>query len=95
MSETVLRGFMKEAKTKYYDYSDASLRVATMYGGARFGHEHAAITDLEFATIEDDDPKKQLLECDSSLLRGHGELFEFQFLCDEYCKKRNRKNWEV
>lgn len=54
----------------HYDYSDASLRIAIMSEDAKFGHEHVQITDIEFAALEEDDPRKQLLECTGSLVRG-------------------------
>ena len=76
----------------HYDYSDASLRIAIMSEDAKFGHEHVQITNIEFAALEEDDPRKQLLECAGSLVRGEGGLGDFQFLCNEYCRKRKQEN---
>ena len=59
---------------------------------AKFGHEHVQITNIEFAALEEDDPRKQLLECAGSLVRGEGGLGDFQFLCNEYCRKRKQEN---
>jgi len=73
------------------DYYDASLRIAILHGDAKFGHEHVMITDLEFASIAEDDPRKPLLECGSSLITGAGGLSDFQFLCDEYSQKVAQK----
>lgn len=82
-------------KTCYYDFSDASLRVAYIYGAARFGHEHVKIVDVEFTKPKEDDPKYELLCCAQSLVQGHGGLNDLQFLCDEYnCRRKNQKNRE-
>lgn len=83
--------FDEESENRcYFDYSDASLRVAYIYGAARFGHEHIKITDVEFARPKEDDPKYRLLCCAQSLVRGYGGLNELQFFSDEYnCNKQN------
>ena len=75
---------VESKKQCYFDYSDASLRAAYIYGAARFGHEHVKITDVEFARPKEDDPKYRLLCCAQSLVQGHGGLDELQFLSDEY-----------
>ena len=74
---------VKEKKLTYYDYSDVSLRVAYIYGAARFGHEHVKITNIEFAMPDDNNPKYRILCCAQDLLLGGGGLNEFQILCDE------------
>lgn len=83
--------FNEESENQcYFDYSDASLKVAYIYGEARFGHEHVKITDVEFARPKEDDPKYRLLCCAQSLVQGRGGLNELQFLSDEYnCNKQN------
>ena len=81
-------------RMKYFDYSAASLRVAYIYGAARFGHEHVKIVDVEFARPKEDDPKYRLLCCAQSLVQGHGGLNDFQFLCDEYNFRKNKQNQE-
>lgn len=72
-----------------YDFGDASLRVAYIYGAARFGHEHVKIVDVEFARPKEDDLKYRLLCCAQSLVQGYGGLNDLQFLCDEYnCRRK-------
>lgn len=78
-------------RQKYFDYSDASLRVAYLYGDARFGHEHVKIADVEFARLEEGDSKYELLHGARSLIEGHGGLADFQFLCDEYCRTQESR----
>ena len=76
-------------KSCCYDFGDASLRVAYIYGAARFGHEHVKIVDVEFARPKEDDPKYGLLCCAQSLVQGRGGLNDLQFLCDEYnCRRK-------
>lgn len=86
--------FDKESENQcYFDYSDASLRVAYIYESARFGHEHVKITDVEFARPKEDDPKYRLLCCAQSLVQGQGGLHDLQFLIDEYsCRRKNKQN---
>lgn len=78
-------------KRSYLDFCDASLRVAYIYGAARFGHEHVKIVDVEFARPTENDPKYGLLCCAQSLVQGRGGLSDLQFLCDEYNCRRNKK----
>lgn len=85
----------REQRYACYDYSDVSLRVAYVYGAARFGHEHAKVVDMEFASPDENDPKYRLLCCAQSLVLGKGGLNDFQFLCDEYnCRRRVKNNYE-
>lgn len=82
---------IRKQKLTFYDYSDASLRLAAMNSEAEFWHEHAKIADIEFATLEEDNLKKQVLECAADLVRGCGGLSDFQFACEEYCRKNAMK----
>lgn len=65
--------------------------LAAMNSEAEFWHEHAKIADIEFATLEEDNLKKQVLECAADLVRGCGGLSDFQFACEEYCRKNAMK----
>ena len=81
-------------KHEYCDYDGTSLRVAYIYGAARFGHEHVSVVDLEFATPDEADPKYSLLYCAQSLTLGQGGLNDFQFICDEYKTRWREKGNE-
>lgn len=78
---------IQNQRYRFNDYGDVSLRVATMDADAKFGHKHVKIVDIEFATLKDDDPKKTVLECAADLVNGCGSLSDFQFACEEYCRK--------
>ena len=73
------------------DYSDASLRVAYIYGAARFGHAHPEIVDIVWAAPDEDDPKYRLLNCARDLMRGKGGLSDFQLECEAYGYIRSAK----
>lgn len=85
---------LMKPKHEYCDYDGTSLRVAYIYGAARFGHEHVSVVDLEFATPDEDDPKYRLLYCAQNLTLGQGGLNEFQFICDEYKSRWREKSNE-
>lgn len=74
----------------FSDYSDATIRIAYIYEKANFSHIHVNIADVEYAGLEEDDPKKMVFQCAQSLLRGYGGLSDFQYACEEYCKKNGR-----
>ena len=82
---------LEKPKHEYCDYDGTSLRVAYIYGPARFGHEHVSVVDLEFATPDEADPKYALLYCAQSLALGQGGLNDFQFICDEYKSRWREK----
>lgn len=73
------------------DYSDATIRVAYICEKANFGHTHVNIADVEYAELENDDPKNMLLRCAQSLLRGYGGLGDFQYACEEYSRKKGKE----
>lgn len=73
------------------DYSDATIRVAYIYENAKFGHVHVNITDVEYAEVKEEDPKKIVLICAQSLLKGCGGLSDFQYACEEYCRKMSEE----
>lgn len=76
---------------RFSDYSDATIRVAYIYEKANFGHMHVNIADVEYAELEEDDSKNMLLQCAQSLLRGYGGLGDFQYACEEYCRKTGKE----
>lgn len=78
----------KNHETSYFsDYSDATIRVTYICEKASFGHAHVNIADVEYAELEENDPKNMLFQCAQSLLRGYGGLSDFQYACEEYCRK--------
>lgn len=78
-------------KSCFGDYSDATMRVAYICEKANFGHAHVNIADVEYAELETNDPKNMLLQCVQSLLRGYGGLGDFQYACEEYCRKTGKE----
>ena len=54
------------SKNSSVDYSDFQIPVNLIYDGAKFlsvfSHEHIAPTDLEFAELPEEDPRKGMLE---------------------------------
>lgn len=78
-------------KSCFSDYSDATMRVAYICEKANFGHAHVNIADVEYAELEEHDPKNMLLQCAQSLLRGYGGLGDFQYACEEYCRKTGKE----
>lgn len=73
------------------DYSDATIRVAYIYENAKFGHAHVNIADVEYAELNKEDSKNILLICAQSLLKGCGGLSDFQYACEEYCRKMSEE----
>lgn len=86
---------VKERPCAFFDYSDVSLRVAYIYGVARFGHAHVRITDIEFAMPDESAPKYKLLCSVQDLLLGRGGLSELQFLCDELKNEIEKQEVEL
>lgn len=68
----------------YCDYSDVSLRIATMSENAQFGHEHVPVPNIEYATVEDSDLRKSIVDCATDLLKGCGGLSDLQYACEAY-----------
>lgn len=75
----------------FYDYSDATMRIAYICEHAKFVHAHVQIADVEYAELEENDSKNMLLRCAQSLLRGYGGLGDFQYACEEYCKRNGKE----
>lgn len=76
----------------FSDYSDATIRVTYICEKAEFGHAHVNIVDVEYAELKESDPKNMLLQCAQSLLRGYGGLSDFQYVCEEYCRKTGKES---
>lgn len=76
----------REQRCMYYDYSDVSLRIATLKENAQFGHEHVPVPDIEYASMNDSDLRKSIVDCAVDLLRGCGGLSDLQYACEEYRK---------
>lgn len=73
-----------EGVNRNRDYSDMFIRVTYLDDDAYLGHTHCAIVNLEYAIVEETEPKKSILEAAQKLMRGTGSLGGVQELCDMY-----------
>ena len=70
------------------DYSDVCFPVEIPNEKAQFGHYHVAPMDVEYAVLEDSDPREKLLRMASCLVKGDAYIQEFQMICEEYIKEQ-------
>lgn len=70
------------------DFSDsAASRVEFLCPDGTFYHNHPSVLSLEYAVLPDDDPRKNVLEVASELLRGTNSSIEvLQIFCNDYAK---------
>lgn len=62
----------------YRDYTDASIRIEFLMEDGQFRHEHVLPIYLEYANLDEQDRRKQLMESARDLLMGEGSIELFQ-----------------
>ena len=73
------------------DWSDVATRVEFLMGDGTFSHSHPNPLYLEYATIPDGDPRKNVLEIASELLRGTESSVELlQMYCKQYANGKEQ-----
>lgn len=60
------------------DYSDASIRIEFLMDDGQFRHEHVLPIYLEYADLDEQDSRKQLMESARDLMLGKGSIELFQ-----------------
>lgn len=62
----------------YRDYFDASIRIEFLMEDGQFRHEHVLPIYLEYADLDEQDSRKQLMESARDLMLGEGSIELFQ-----------------
>ena len=62
----------------YRDYFDASTRIEFLMEDGQFRHEHVLPIYLEYADLDEQDSRKQLMESARDLMLGEGSIELFQ-----------------
>lgn len=62
----------------YRDYTDASIRIEFLMEDGQFRHEHVLPIYLEYADLDEQDSRKQLMESARDLMLGEGSIELFQ-----------------
>ena len=60
------------------DYSDASIRIEFLMDDGQFRHEHILPIYLEYAGLDEQDSRRQLMESARDLMMGEGSIELFQ-----------------
>lgn len=73
------------------DYSDASIRIEFLMEDGQFRHEHVLPIYLEYADLDEQDSRKQLMESARDLMLGEGSIELFQMYSRMQSKDKKTK----
>ncbi len=65
----------------FNSYGDASIPVEYPDENGNFGHSHVLIANIEYAVPDENDPKREVLEYASLMLKKRCYIQEFQMVC--------------
>ena len=65
----------------FNSYGDASIPVEYPDENGNFGHSHVLIANIEYAVPDENDPKREVLEYASLMLKERCYIQEFQMVC--------------
>ena len=65
----------------FNSYGDASIPVEYPDVNGNFGHSHVLIANIEYAVPDENDPKREVLEYASLMLKKRCYIQEFQMVC--------------
>ena len=84
---------MEETRQEGYfnSYDDASIPVEYPDENGNFGHSHVLIANIEYAVPDENDPKREVLEYASLMLKEKGYIQTFQMVCKELQRNARRK----
>ena len=75
----------------FNSYGDASIPVEYPDENGNFGHSHVLIANIEYAVPDENDPKREVLEFASLMLKERCYIQEFQMVCKKLQKNTRRK----
>ena len=75
----------------FNSYGDASIPVEYPDENGNFGHSHVLIANIEYAVLDENDPKREVLEYASLMLKEKGYIQTFQMVCKELQRNAYRK----
>lgn len=70
------------------DFYDCCVMVESPNGEGRFIHDHVSPIYLEYVTLEEDLPEKDILVAARHLVCGKGSIDNFQRTCEEYANMK-------
>lgn len=70
------------------DYTDVSMVVEYVDEDGNFGHRHVSTVNVEYASPDEKNPKKKVLEWGRRVVTGGSTLECFQMMCEEMVRKQ-------
>lgn len=75
----------------FNSYGDASIPIEYPDENGNFGHSHVLVANIEYAVPDENDPKREVLEYASLMLKKRCYIQEFQMVCEELQRNVRRK----
>ena len=88
---SVWAGNLQRQEGHFNSYGDASIPVEYPDENGNFGHSHVLIANIEYAVPDENDPKREVLEFASLMLKERCYIQEFQMVCKKLQKNTRRK----
>ena len=70
------------------EYDETYIVIEYMDAQGRFSHAHVPAAEVEYAELDENDPKGEALQHASWLLKGEGSIDAFQMVCERFAEKQ-------